>query len=448
MDAKKLKEHFNKVIDSKKAELEKMSKRSAESEDVKEVRSLMESMAVVRNEIHDAEEQLKTLDDDKAADKKDEESRGQFQTKGGLNPMVAYGQNPTPEKREENLPKRATMEYRKAFMDYAQRGIKSDILEYRGTETDTQTEASALGVLLPITIVQEIITEIQGIYGQLYAKVNKTNVKGGIKYPIGSFSAVFHRMGENGAPTPRQAGGSVTGSIEFSYKLGEIRLAKTLLESVLEVSAFEQKFANLIVETYVKAMDIEILQGGNATLFPDEYQNQMEGIITEANKPTGSRILADHIIEFTEADMKDWKKWQKNFFAKIPLAMRKLRPEFVMTANTYESNIKTLHDDNNRPLYYETFNPQDGDEKATFKGREVLFIEEGNGIENFDDASAGDYFGIYWVPQKAYSINTNLEFFVKRYFDDEKNQYVDKALVINDGKILDNQYIWLLKKKG
>ena len=51
-----------------------------------------------------------------------------------------------------------------------------------------------------------------------------------------------------------------------------------------------------------------------------------------------------------------------------------------------------------------------------------------------------------WVPDQAYAINTNLEFYVKRYFDEEKNEYVDKALVINDGKVLDGSMIYLLKK--
>lgn len=214
---------------------------------------------------------------------------------------------------------------------------------------------------------------------------------------------------------------------------------------MLSVPVFEAELAKVIVEAYVKAMDVEILVGGDSTLAPTEYTNQMEGIITEANKVSG-RIPAGNIIEFTADEMEDWKSWQTKLFAKIPLSMRALRPEFVMTANTYEANIKTLHDDNNRPLYAETYNPVDGAERATFKGREVLFVEEGNGIENFDDATDGEYFGIYWVPEKAYAINTNLEFAVKRYFDEEKLQYVDRAVVINDGKILDPKYIWLLKK--
>lgn len=336
--------------------------------------------------------------------------------------------------RKEETNPLGTMEYRTAFMSYVQKGTPSDLLK----RADNPNVSSDLGVLIPSTVIQEIIKGVEKVYGQLYSRVRKTNIKGGVKYPIGNFSATFTRISETGSPTDRQKGGQITGYVEFSYNIGEIRLAQTLLASVLSVPVFEAELAKVIVEAYVKAMDKEIMVGVAAN-------NQCEGILTEAAK-TNSRIDSTHIIEFTEEDMADWTSWQTKLFAKIPLSMRGLRPEFVMTANTYESHIKTLKDNNNRPLYVETFNPVDGAEIATFKGKQVYFVEE-DVLANFDDASDGDYFGMYWVANEAYAINTNLEFYVSRYFDNEKNEYVDKALVINDGKVLDPKYIYLLKKK-
>lgn len=455
-----MKDFLKKLIAAKKAELTKQTERMKASTNLDEVRALGETLIALRDEIADAEAQLAALDDndnggaDEGASNNPDGGEGRSAGKasrGGLNPLATYGQNtngkPSQTRASEDDP-RATMEYRSAFMNYVRTGAVSNVLQHRN-QNDDQNESTDLGILLPTTVVQEIIKGVEKVYGQLYAKVKKTNIKGGVKYPIGSFTATFHRIGENGAPTDRQNPGSVSADnyVEFSYKLGEIRIAQTLLANVLSVPVFEAELAKVIVEAYVKAMDVEILVGGNATLFPTEYTNQMVGILTEADKVGGRfSTLTDHIVEFTADEMADWKEWQKKLFAKIPLSMRALRPEFVMTANTYEANIKTLHDDNNRPLYAETYNPVDGDERATFKGREVLFVEEGNGIENFDDAEAGDYFGIYWVPERAYAINTNLEFAVKRYFDEEKLQFVDRAVVINDGKILDPKYIWLLKK--
>lgn len=446
-----MKKFLENLIARKKQELADTEARMKKSEDLAEVRSLGDTLLKLRDEITDAENQLRDLeneddkeknvidDQQKVIDDQNGEEGRSGNPKGGLNPLQSYGLNGKPEGRSENEDPRSSMEYRKAFMDYVQNGTRSDILQFE-KRGDAANESTDLGVLLPQTVIQEIITGVEKVYGQLYSRVKKTNIKGGVKYPIGSFGATFKRIGENGAPTDRQKGGSITGYVEFSYKLGEVRIAQTLLANVLSVPVFEAELSKVIVEAYVKAMDQEILTG-------DGSKNELEGIITELKKVSGSRIPAAQIIDFTADDMADWKKWQENLFAKIPLGMRNARPEFVMTANTYEANIKTLHDDNNRPLYAETFNPVDGEERSTFKAREVVFIEEGQGIENFNDATDGEVFGFYWVPEKAYGINTNLEFAVKRYFDEEKLQYVDRAVVINDGKILDPAYLWILRKK-
>lgn len=356
-----------------------------------------------------------------------EETEGTDEARS-FNPLATFG---LATKREEKVEsKTGTMEYRNAFMNYVQKGTASDLLVKREAAVG---EASDLGVLLPETVVQEIIKGVEKVYGQLYSRVKKTNVKGGVKYPIGSFDATFVRVTEKGV-SDRQNAGGVTGSVVFTYNVGEIRIATTLLQSVLSVPAFEAELAKVIVEAYVKAMDAEIMTGS-------ADNNECEGILTS------SRIISKNVIEFTADDIADWTVWQKKLFAKIPLSMRSLRPEFVMTANTYEANIETLKDNNNQPVAREIFNPVNGDAVCKFKGRDVVLVED-DILKNFDEAANGEYFGMYWVPEKAYAVNTNLEFYIDHYFDKETNQYVDKAIVINDGKILDPKYIYLLKKKA
>ena len=117
-----------------------------------------------------------------------------------------------------------------------------------------------------------------------------------------------------------------------------------------------------------------------------------------------------------------------------------------MTANTFESNIETLVDQDGRPVARELSNPVNGDLTCKFWSKEVVLVEETESLKSFDDAATGEYFGIFWVPEKAYAINSNLQFGYKRYFDEDTNQYINKALVIVDGKILDPKYIYLLKK--
>ncbi len=453
-----MKDYLKRLIARKKNELKAKEEKMKNSQDIEEVRSLGETLVALRDEINDAEEQLakleeedKNKDDNKDADKdnntddnNDDANANEGRSANGFNPnatLNVLGQARMNNRGQEfdidsNDP-RATMEYRKAFMNYIQRGeINRDVLLFESRADATGT-SSELGVLIPTTVIQKIITDVEKVYGQLYSRVLKTNLQGGVKYPIGSFSATFKRITET-TVSDRQNAGGVTGSVEFSYKIGEIRMARTLLQTILSVPVFEEEFAKVIVKAYVQAMDKEIMNGQDAN-------NECVGILTEAKKSSGSRIPAANIITFTAAEMADWKAWQEKLFAKIPLAMRGLNPEFAMTANTYEANIKTLTDDNNRPVYNETFNPVDGSEISKFKGKNVAFVEE-DVLKNFNDAADGDYFGMYWVPEEAYAINSNMEFTVVDYFDHEKNQYIKKALVINDGKILDPKYIYLLKK--
>lgn len=450
-----MKDYLKKLIERKKKELKEKEERMQKSDNIDEVRSLGDTLLVLRDEINDAEKQLAELEkeekdnkddnqDDNNKDNKDNKddadegrSANGFDPNAALNVLGQARMNNRSQEVVNNDDPRATMEYRQAFMNYIQRGeINRDVLQFEARADATGT-ASDLGVLIPTTIIQKIITDVEKVYGQLYSRVLKTNLQGGVKYPVGSFSATFKRITET-TTSDRQKAGEVSGYVEFSYKIGEIRMARTLLQTVLSVAVFEEEFAKVTVKAYVKAMDKEIMIG-------EDSNNECVGILTEAKKTSGSRIPASNIISFTAAEMANWKTWQEKLFAKIPLAMRGLNPEFAMTANTYEANIKTLADDNNRPVYNETYNPVDGSEISKFKGKNVAFVEE-DVLKNFNDAADGDFFGMYWVPEEAYAINSNMEFTVVDYFDHDKNQYVKKALVINDGKILDPKYIYLLKK--
>lgn len=351
------------------------------------------------------------------------ELRGQL-SKGSFNPLATYGN----EVRDNDDPL-ATMEYRTQFMDYVQKGVRGDKLQFRANEAGV---AADLGVLLPSTVIQSIQKELEGIYGTLYAKVRKLNIKGGVKFPIGSFSATFKRITETTVSDRTKAGG-VTGYVEFSYNIGEIRVAQTLLQNVLSVPAFESELAQVIVKAYLRAMDNEILNG-------DPAKGECEGILVEAAKE-GSRIK--NVVSFTAEEIADWTAWETKFFAEIPMELENVNAEFVMAKQTYVSNLCTLEDSDGQPIRKAGFDASDKVHK--FNEVPVHRVEKAL-FKDFNSCASGEYFGMYWVPQEAYAINSNLEFYVKRYFDEETNQWVDKALVINDGKVLDPKYIWLFKK--
>lgn len=409
-----MKEYLKKLIAEYRAAIEK-------SESADEVRALGAKKA-------EAEEQLAKIEADEA---RSAQGNGQ-----GFNPMQTYtpAQNGAGAEGRDADPL-ATMEYRTAFMNYVRTGERAKALTVE-QRADDPTELSKLGVLIPTTVVNEIIKGVEKVRGHLYSKVKKTNLKGGVKYPIGAFSATFNRIGEKGAPTDRQNGGEVTGYVEFGYLIGEIRLAQTLLMSVMGVTVFESELAKVLVEAYVEAMELEIVKGNPA-------QNQMCGITH--NSANGiQKIAADHIIEFTADEVADWTKWEQKLFAEIPLAMEGASPEFVMAKQTYVANLCTMKDEQGQPIKKAGFDVTDKMHK--FNEYPVARVEK-DVFKDFNSCADGEIFGMFWVPEKAYAINSNLNFAVTRYYDNEKNEWVQKGIVINDGKILDPAYIYLLKKK-
>jgi HK97 family phage major capsid protein len=421
--------YLKELLAKRKAKLTELQKRNQESESLDEVRSLGVEIAEVQEEVRGIEAQIAQLENE---NNNVESEQRAFNPNAALNVVATATQEQGTQRNEEEDP-RGTMEYRTAFKNFIQRGeINRDVLQFEQRQ-DAVGEASNLGVLLPSTVIQKIIEGTEKKYGQIYSKVRKTNVPGGVKYPIGSFSATFHRITETGK-SDRQNAGGVTGSVEFSYKIGEIILARTLLQAVLSVDAFETKFAEVIVKAYIEAMDKEVIVGNSAN-------NECEGILSAAGI---AKIPGNHIIEFTEDEISDWEAWEKKFFAEIPLSLEDIDAEFVMAKQTYVSNLCTMKDKNNQPINKAGFDSSDKQHK--FNEYNVNRTEK-DVFKDFDSCTNGEYFGMFWLPEEAYAINSNLEFTVMDYFDHDTNQYVKKALVINDGKILDPKYIFLFKKK-
>lgn len=349
-------------------------------------------------------------------------------------PMASYSQNPAGTQQRENKDPYASMEYREAFKAYVQRGtpIPADLTQRAGGDAGP-TVAADLGMIIPTTIMNEFIKKVSKVYGQLYSKVRKLNIPGGVKVPISDLKANFKWITETAA-SDRQKAGDIKEYVEFSYNIGEIRVSQTLLSQVVALQMFEDEIVRIMTEAYVEAMDKGIISGTGA--------GQMLGILkdTRVTEQTG------HIIEFTAEQFGDWAQWRKRLFSMIPLSKRG-KGEFIFTAGTVESNLLTMKDANNRPVFKEAAELNVG-ESATdgrFYGREVTMVEP-DIVADFDTASSGDVVGVYWIPDD-YAINTNLAFGMKRYFDEDKNEWVNKGLTIVDGKILDPSGVYIIKKK-
>ena len=145
--------------------------------------------------------------------------------------------------------------------------------------------------------------------------------------------------------------------------------------------------------------------------------------------------------------MNDWKAWRKNFFSVLPLGYR--AGDFIFPMSTVESYLETMSDANDNPVFRQAtgLEVNDGDAvnpNGRFFGREIELVEP-EILPDFDTASAGDVVGIFWQPNE-YGINENFGFTMRRYFDEEENEWVNKALTVVDGKVLNpTGYVKIVK---
>lgn len=396
-------------LNSKKTAL---SQRAMASQDVNEVRSINSELEDVNAEIEETQAELDAIEaeENEAAQRAATPPANAQLVNGSI--VGAFSQGANNNEQRDDVPETGTIEYRKAFMRYVQTG---EPITRAGEAINTQDTGAAI----PFTIINDVINTVRKRYGNLYSKVRKIAVQGGVEYPVGALSATFKWINEK-TVSPRQNLDKL-GKVTFNYHTAEIRIAQTFLSQILTLSSFEAKIAEVIAIAYLEAMDYGIVNGsGNGSML---------GILNDPR--------VTNTITMTAAQINDWTKWRKNFFAALPLGYRS--GEFIFPVATVDAYLETMADANNNPIFRQStgLEVNDGDARnpnGRFFGRDISLVEP-DIIADFDSAQAGDVIGIYWQPEE-YAINENFGFTMRRYFDEETNEWVDKALVVVDGKIL------------
>ena len=372
-----------------------------------EVRAINEQIADINEEIDEIRSEIAEIEAEQRATVPPANAQS---VNSGI--VGSFAQNAQQTRDEIPLNNR---EYRKAFMAYVQNGTPIPA-ELRAGDVISTTDS---GPAIPLTIMDEVINTVRKRYGNLYNKVRKTTVRGGVEYPIGALSASFKWITES-TVSPRQKLNALA-KVSFAYHTAEIRIAQTFVSQLLTLESFEARIAEVIAVAYLQAMDYGIVNGNG--------NGQMLGILNDP-RVTNS-------ITMTAADMGNWISWRKNFFAKLPLGYR--AGEFIFPLSTVDAYLETMADANGNPIFRQAtgLEVNDGDAfnpNGRFFGRDISLVEE-DILPDFDTANASDVIGIFWQPQE-YAINENFGFTMRRYFDEETNEWVDKALVVVDGKVL------------
>lgn len=427
-----------KILEKKLARLQakkaSLMARGAASQDVNEVRSINETIQDIDAEIEETQEELNAINAE------EEETRSASQQTAPVNAQIVGAFSTRAQKTEnEEEDITASLEYRKAFKAYVQRGvpmpqefcIPSAVSDAMAKRTGEAASTATTGAAVPVTVMNEVINIVRKRYGNLYGKVRKLSVPGGVEIPIGALSAKLKWINES-TVSPRQNPGNV-GKITFNYHVGEIRVAQTFLSQILTLSDFETKVSEAIAIAYLEGMDEAIVNGSG--------DGSPLGILNDAR--------VTNYVEMKATEMSDWKAWRKNFFAKLPLGYR--AGEFIFPLSTVETYLETMSDDNNNPVFRQATGLEVGDGDAEFPagrffGRDIALVET-DILPDFDTANAGDVIGVYWQPRE-YGINENFGFTMRRYFDEETNQWVDKCLIVADGKVINPTGYYLIKKKA
>ena len=411
-----LEKRMQRLLDKKN----KLVERCNASTDVEEVRSLTEALEDLKAEIEETREELEAIE----AEEKRTAVVNEIPDDAKLVNGNVKGSFKTDEQRENVL---ESMEYRKAFMAYVQHGTPIPA-EMRNGETISTAET---GAAIPMTVMNDVINTVRKRYGNLYSKVRKLSIKGGVEFPVGALQASFKWINES-TVSPRQKTEAL-GKVSFGYHTAEIRIAQSFLSQILTLSSFEARIVEIIAVAYLQAMDYGIVNGSG--------DGCMTGILNDAR--------VTNTIQMTAEDMSDWKKWRKNFFAQLPLGYR--AGEFIFAASTVDAYLETMSDANGNPVFRQAtgLEVNDGDAmnpNGRFFGRDIALVEP-DIVKDFDTANAGDVVGIFWQPEE-YAINENFGFMMRRYFDEETNEWVDKAIVVVDGKVLNPTGFYKILKKS
>ncbi|WP_379135997.1 phage major capsid protein [Paenibacillus sp. sgz500958] len=415
MNKKKLKALLDK-LEARKAAL---VTRSATVEVVAELRSINTEMEELNTQITELRGILDEMPDEVeppiAGGNIPPEQRGAGQPPAG-NPglakvLASFGLSQVPQQRsDEPQDPYSTLEYRNAFMAFAKTGeVKPEL------RANAMTQTTDVSAVIPTTILNEVIQKMS-VYGQVYKRIRKLNIPGGVDVPILSLKPVATWIGQT-TPSDKQKVQANT-KVSFNYYGLECKVSISLLASTVTLSGFESTITDLIVEAMVKALDLAVVKGtGNGSLL---------GITVDP------RVTASQKVSMTPTEFGSWEQWAKKVMAKMPLA-HKAGATFLMASGTFEGYINGMVDDNGQPIGRINYGITEGPQER-FGGKEVILVED-DVITPYAEAATGDVVGLY-CNLGNYALNSNLQMTMFRYFDHDTNEWVDKAVLIADGKLL------------
>lgn len=316
-----------------------------------------------------------------------------------------------------------SLEYRKAFMDYVQRGAVSNLLRNQ----DATTTTSTAGAVIPTVVLDRIVAKLEA-ESVMYDLVTKTNYKGGLSIPTVSVKPTATWVNENAGSDKKAI---TTGSITFAYHKLRIAVAASLEVETMSLSAFETFVVNLIGTAMANAIDDAIINGDGTS--------QPLGILNNASGKQA--VVSGQMLTVAKGAGLDYDVLV-NAEAALP-SQYESGAVWIMSKKTFMSFVG-MTDDDGQPIGRVNYG-LGGKPERFLLGREVRISDK---VSDFAASPSADTTFACIVNPKDYILNINLNLTVKEYEDNDTDSTVRKAIMLVDGKLVDNGSLVVLKVSG
>ena len=384
-----MKDYLKKLIARKKEEVKNLMTRSAKSEDINEVRSIGETLTALRDEINEAEEQLKKEEEKEGNSQQGQsDNQGQEPQQRSFDPTKTYGAmrmvgsfGESKETRDDDPTN--TKEYRTAFQNY----ICNNVPIPENLRANATTKTTDAETVIPTVLVNQIIEKQESV-GMILPLITKTNYAAGVEIPTSALKPKATWVAEGGTSDKQK---KTTGKITFTHYKLRCEIAMSMEVGAMALSAFEAKFVENVVEAMVKAKEQAVISGTAEAAIPEAY----------------------------EANAK-WCMSKKTFMAFVGITDANGQP--VARVN---------HGINGKPERY-------------LLGREVVTC--GDYMKNYADTVEEDTIFAFIFNFKDYAMNSIYDIGIQKKQDWDTEDLLTKAVTACDGKVVDVNSLVTLKK--
>ena len=307
------------------------------------------------------------------------------------------------------------MEYRKAFQQFITRGVKIPV-ELRDDESTLTTDAATA---IPTVLVNRVVETLESI-GMILPLVTRTSFAAGVSIPTSAVKPVATWVSE-GASSDRQK--KTTSAITFTWHKLRCEISMSAEMGALAISAFEAAFVRQVSEAMVKAIEGRIVSTNNGAA-------SNKGILAET--PATGQALSATALDYEKLVEAE---------AALPQAYE-ANAVWCMTKKTFMA-IVGMTDAEGQPIARVNYGIG-GKPERFILGRPVVLC--GDYLDSWSASLTSNKIFAFIFNFSDYVLNTIYDMGIQRKQDWDTEDYLTKAVMSLDGKVIDKGSLVTIKK--